>query len=208
MKKSKICGIYKITHIESGRCYIGLSVDVLSRWKVHAFHSKASNTHLYNAIRKYGIQCFAFTVVEECPKECLSAREIFWIKECNAFGNGFNLNEGGDSPSQTPESRKKKSEALKGKKKTPEHNAKVSAANKGQEASDEQRILFSIAAKARWADPVRRAALMASRAKKRVCSQETKLKLSKAQSKYMSVPENRSKISTFWKKNKEHNHDH
>lgn len=200
MKKTKICGVYKIEHIVSGRCYVGLSVDIAARWRMHTFDAKKSDGYLYRAIRKYGIANFVFAVLEECPRDLLSEREKFWIKELAAFGSGFNLNEGGTAPLQSAETRKKTSDALKGRKKTAEHNAKVSAANKGQKVTEAQRVLFAIAAKARWADPEKRAALMSSRSKKRVCSEETKLKLSMAQAAYMSQPGHREQLSETMKR--------
>lgn len=199
MKKQKITGVYRITHTESGRCYVGLSVDIAKRWKAHIADVGKAPWKLHRAMAKYGVAAFSFEVLEECTAEQLGERERFWIHKTDAFTLGFNMNEGGDAPPHTPESRKKTSEALKGTKKTPEHNAKVSAANKGQKPSEAQRALFSIAAKARWDDPERRAALMASRAKKRVCSPETRARLSVALSRYMANQDNRKQRSDVMK---------
>jgi len=35
--------------------------------------------------------------LEECPKELLDEREIYWIKYYNTFENGYNLTVGGNS---------------------------------------------------------------------------------------------------------------
>lgn len=50
---------------------------------------------------KYGIDNFLFEVIEECKRENLNEREIYWIKQYNSFffdknSNGYNLTRGGD----------------------------------------------------------------------------------------------------------------
>lgn len=59
----KIIGIYKITNVCNGDCYIGKSVDILVRWKSHINisknkKSKAYNYYLYRAFRFYSIENF------------------------------------------------------------------------------------------------------------------------------------------------------
>lgn len=207
MKKQTICGIYRIQHVDSGRCYVGLSVDVAKRWKHHLNQVGKTPWKLHRALAKYGVSAFSFDILEECEATKLGDRERFWISKLNAYTLGFNMNEGGDAPTATPERKAKVSAALRGVKKTAEHNAKVSAANKGYKPSDAQRILMSIAAKARWEDPERRSALMATRSEKRVCSPETKAKLSAALSRYMSNPDNRKQrsegVAASWKRKRE-----
>lgn len=95
-------GIYCITNKINGKCYVGQSVNIEQRWNSHKsrpFNPKSSqyDSIFYRAIRKYGIDNFIFTVLEECPKEELDKREIFWIKKLNSFNNGYNLTIGGDS---------------------------------------------------------------------------------------------------------------
>jgi len=36
-------------------------------------------------------------VIEECPKEKLDEREIYWIKFYDSYNNGYNLTKGGMS---------------------------------------------------------------------------------------------------------------
>lgn len=52
------------------------------------------------SIRKYGINNFDFEIIEECPKEELNEREIYWIDYYNTyFGEGYNCTIGGDGAS-------------------------------------------------------------------------------------------------------------
>lgn len=71
--REKIQGIYKITHIESERSYVGQSVDIGNRWKQHCKRgtgadSKTTNK-LYDAMLRYGIESFRFEVIEVIEDE-------------------------------------------------------------------------------------------------------------------------------------------
>ena len=181
MKTQPICGVYKITNKADGRCYVGLSVDIHKRWRAHlAAAGSAKQYEIHKAMAELGPTAFTFEIIELCSRSELSHREIHWVQEHRAYLDGYNMNPGGTAPVATADSKRKTSLALVGKPKAPEHVAKVSAALKGRKPSDEQRKLFSEAAKARWSDPEKRAALMQSRSRKRVCSAETKAKLSAA----------------------------
>ena len=94
-------GIYKITNKINGNAYIGLSVDIKRRWKTHFQRYKDSSNKeyekvLYKAFRKYGIENFDFSVIEECSLEELRKKEKYWIAYFDTFHNGYNANEGGE----------------------------------------------------------------------------------------------------------------
>ena len=100
----KICGIYKITNTVNGKVYIGQSIDIKKRWTNHkkdAFWQKAEcyQYPLYKAMRKYGIPHFDFVILEECSREQLNEREIFYIQQyhANKKKNGYNQTLGGDT---------------------------------------------------------------------------------------------------------------
>lgn len=92
-------GIYKITNLLNGKCYIGQSIDIEKRWVEHKSiynHPRCSNYHIYKAFRKYGIENFSFSVIEECEQSLLNDREKFWIQHYNSFEHGYNMTIGGD----------------------------------------------------------------------------------------------------------------
>lgn len=90
-------GIYKITNLINNRIYIGQSTNIQSRWEEHKFYSSNEHTALQAAFKKYGVSNFSFEVIEECSKEQLDEREIYWIKFYDSYNNGYNLTKGGMS---------------------------------------------------------------------------------------------------------------
>lgn len=93
------CGIYKITHISTGKSYIGQSVDVATRWKQHIKRGLGADpitrNKLYPAMNELGPENFTFALLEECPKEQLSEREKFWISYYQTYDFGYNETIGG-----------------------------------------------------------------------------------------------------------------
>ena len=97
--------IYKITNIITGKSYIGAtSKPVNVRWKQHVRDSRKDRCKfrsLYQAIRKYGKDNFKFYIIEKCPEDILSEREIHYIKQYNSLSHqeGYNLTPGGENTS-------------------------------------------------------------------------------------------------------------
>lgn len=91
-------GIYKIENLINHNCYIGQSRNIYKRWSNHktaAFNSndKGYEYPLYRAIRKYGLDFFDFSILEECSIEELNNKEIYWI---NFYQPVYNQTEGGN----------------------------------------------------------------------------------------------------------------
>jgi hypothetical protein len=111
-----IVGIYKITHRDTGKAYIGQSVDIFKRWKSHSNFAQAKKNWqiIKHALNKHGVAQFIFEVLEECSKEDLNDREIYWIKHFDTVSPaGYNLTSGGggvQNPSK--ETRAKMSKAV------------------------------------------------------------------------------------------------
>ena len=108
-------GIYKITNLINGKCYIGQSINITERWREHRtrYHQpsfKQFNCPLYRAMRKYELKNFSFEVIEDCSyledeneyRKELNKREKFWITyyKSNISDFGYNLTEGGDAQSE------------------------------------------------------------------------------------------------------------
>lgn len=90
-------GIYKITNLSNNKIYIGQSINIAARWEEHLYWSSNSECPIHRALRKYGVNKFSFEIIEECPKEELDTREIYWIKYYNSLSpNGYNLTPGGN----------------------------------------------------------------------------------------------------------------
>lgn len=94
--------IYKITNQINGKNYIGQTrFTVKKRWNEHIFNAlhTSINYPLYSAIRKYGVDNFSISLIEEVEDEKLDEREQYWISEYNTYiGNneGYNATLGGE----------------------------------------------------------------------------------------------------------------
>ena len=108
--------IYKIANKENGMIYIGQTIQTLEdRWRQHR---KKSSTCLYlkRAFEKYDIDNFIFEMICCCHDTDLDKLEIQYMAEFNSIvPNGYNLREGGNSGRHNEETKKKISDALKGR---------------------------------------------------------------------------------------------
>lgn len=94
-------GVYCITNKVNGHKYVGMSNDIALRWKGHIYESRCCSSKsydkaLYCAFRKYGIDNFDFSILEECLDiETALVKEIYWINILDTKNNGYNEIEGG-----------------------------------------------------------------------------------------------------------------
>lgn len=94
--------IYIITNNINKKVYIGQTNDPKRREREHFsfgyIKDKKEIKILYNAMIKYGIQNFNFSIIEG-PVENYNEREKFWIEHYNSLTpNGYNMTEGGEEP--------------------------------------------------------------------------------------------------------------
>lgn len=78
----KKCGIYKITNLETGKIYIGRSIDIDARWKKHKSNlrnGKHVNKGLQSDYKKYGESAFEFEILKLCDPSILAYEELFEI---------------------------------------------------------------------------------------------------------------------------------
>jgi len=91
--------IYKVTNQINGKVYIGqTNYTVENRWRQHltdAAREDISDRPLYRAIRKYGPEAFTVECIEECPRDQLDDREIYWIDQYQSYQYGYNATPGG-----------------------------------------------------------------------------------------------------------------
>lgn len=149
-------GVYLIRNIVNNKVYVGSATkNMRTRWFRHRTLLRAGkhhNLHLQSAWNKYDEGSFEFSVILQCkPEDCISL-EQWWINELCAADNkyGYNISPTAGScfgVTHTNETKKRMSEAHKGRKKSPEHVAKVTAANRGLKRSAESRAKMSAAKK-------------------------------------------------------------
>jgi group I intron endonuclease len=107
--------IYKFTHIDTGRAYVGQTTQDPNRRRLeHVCHSNHSpkSYHFHNALNLYGIDAFTFEVIAEATSvEELNSLEIKFIEQFDSITNGFNIREGGGNKTHNPESIERMREA-------------------------------------------------------------------------------------------------
>lgn len=93
---SNLGKIYCAHCIFTGKKYIGQTITKLEyRISQHFTFSKIYHHKFANALKKYGVSGFIWGIIEECEKDLLNEREIYWINEHNTFKKGYNSTLGG-----------------------------------------------------------------------------------------------------------------
>lgn len=145
---------YKVTHVESGKAYIGITTRNLKiRWKEHRICSRRFGVS--PAIRKHGPSAFSIEQIASAKSlDDLHELERTLIKQHGTLAPaGYNLSGGGDgtwNPSEETRRRisiaarsmsdatkKKISDAGKGRRKSAETCAKIGAVHRGLKRSPE-----------------------------------------------------------------------
>lgn len=88
-------GIYKITHIDSGKCYVGQAANIADRWKQHCKRGVGAEdwtrNKLYPAMYSFGVENFSFEIIEECSRAQLNEREDYWQDFFHAKDFGYSI---------------------------------------------------------------------------------------------------------------------
>lgn len=94
----KVCGIYKITNLKTNEVYIGQSKDIRDRWNQHCKCGLGidtpSRSKLYQSMLNYGLENFAFQLLEKCEPNQLDEREKYYIEAYNSIDYGLNMQNG------------------------------------------------------------------------------------------------------------------
>lgn len=155
-------GIYKITERDTGLCYIGQSTRIEVRFKEHQK-------------KRFPIESHTYETLMSCDVEALDRMERFMIAAWSTLAPlGLNRTIGGNGAfgPQSEETRRKISEANKGKTRSEEYLRKQSEAQKGKTrppCSEEHCRKISEANKGKTRPPR---------------SEETRCKLSEANKRY------------------------
>lgn len=176
-------GIYEIVNLVNGKRYVGSSVDLSRRLRVHRRHLVVGTHHnarLQRAWKKYGPEAFDFRVVLLCGTESLIEQEQAAIDRLKpeynlspTAGNllGFRLTDEQRAAckgrKQTEEWVQKRSQSHVGAKRSEETRRRISEAMTGKKhktpRSAETRAKLSEAMKARPENPERVAKMAATK---------------------------------------------
>lgn len=83
-------GIYKVTNLINGKCYVGQSKNIQRRFWEHRCISHEGNKNLRKDLIQFGKENFSYDVIEECSIEQLDEKEKFWISKINPEYNTYN----------------------------------------------------------------------------------------------------------------------
>lgn len=95
--------IYKLTS-PSGKCYIGQTIDLKSRFNRYKNKHCKNQKHLYKAILKYGFENFKTDIIKtvtsdtkEALQILLNEWDVYYIDFYKSVENGYNISHGGSS---------------------------------------------------------------------------------------------------------------
>jgi len=206
--------IYKAENKKTGEVYIGKTIKTLHiRKNQHINDSKrGSNYRFHKALNKYGGDNFEWEILCETDSNSkLNLLEIFYISAYKRMTSLYNLTDGGEGnlgwiPTEetrgkigianskriiSDETRKKLSEAGKGRKHTEEAKKKIGLIHKGKIISEEAKKKIGEANSKYTRDDSYRKK-MSEVKKGEIRSEETRLKMSNAK-------------KLYWKNKKEEN---
>lgn len=92
--------IYKITNKINGKIYIGQTIHTLAHRKSRHLKCMQNGVdrHLYNAMRKYGVENFVFEEIDHTDNiEDLNYLESYYITKYDSVRKGYNMGYGGDN---------------------------------------------------------------------------------------------------------------
>lgn len=169
-------GVYRIRNMIDGKVYIGSSTrSFRKRWAEHRNHLRLGKHHsvrLQRAWNKHSEESFIFEIVERCaPQFCIAQEQVFltWLRPTDpklgynnspTAGSSFGAKHSDESrlkmsrtaktrPPVSDETRKKLSQAGRGRRVGAETRQKIGRANSGKVRSDELRRRISATNKGR-----------------------------------------------------------
>jgi group I intron endonuclease len=133
-----ICGIYCITSLDTSKQYVGRSIDLKTRLRLHRYDSVKHpefSPELYADMRTFSIEHFKVELLEECAADDLAARERFWLDALGSEHNGYNYHR--KDFRHIDETKQRFSWLRRGRVFSDEHRQHLSQAGMGRKYSDE-----------------------------------------------------------------------
>lgn len=192
-------GIYGIFNKTNGKCYIGSSKDISTRWSGHRGQLRAGRHHsicLQRAYDKYGKDSFAFCIIELVCESDLIRCEQEWIDRLNTVApNGYNVSPRSDRPigSKGYKLSNEQKAAKRAYRHTQEARELIRQAGLGRVFSQQAKDKIAAANRAREVPQERRDKIASSLIGK-VQSDETKAKRAEAHRELWADPSKRASI--------------
>jgi group I intron endonuclease len=183
----------------SGKGYIGQTTVSISK-RLYCHTKSKGCRFLYAAIKKYGLDNFFVGAVGCYPLSDLDAMEVRFIKEFETLcPDGYNLTTGGYGNHKcSDETRKRMSEAQKGKPKSEGHKRRLSEGNTGKPMSENTKAALLTANIGKPMHANTKAALMEANLGNHL-SDEHKRRLSAAKKGKPKSEDHKRRLSEGWR---------
>lgn len=132
--------IYTITNLINNKIYLGYTTNFPLRRLQHLSTLRCNrhdNEHLQNAWNKHGEKNFTVEILDSCEPQFLVSQEHYWSNLLRVHDRNYGYNILPTHPyelanSHSEESKRKISEANKGRKMTKEHIEKIASQRRGR----------------------------------------------------------------------------
>ena len=167
----QIYTIYMATNIITKRSYIGFD----SNWPTRMKSNRKNCIKFQNALQKYGREAFEWTVLYQSQDKdhTLNEMEQYFIDQFDTLNNGYNICKGGAA-------------TMLGRKVSKETKKKMSEAKKGRVFSDEHKAALKMSKQCISAETRMKMSISASSRPRLSRSQETKEKIGASNSKALA----------------------
>lgn len=194
-------GIYKITHTESNRFYVGSAKSIKSRWSTHRqdlIKNKHHSKYLQSIYNKYGKDSIIYEVIEYCEISELLIREQHYLDTLKPVLNTVKTAGSPIGYKHSEETKRKQSERQRGRKVTFSEEALVNIreGHKNRVYSPEVKLKMSLVAKSNnnFKPTVESIAKVVAFHTGRKRSEETKRKISEGRKGKQVSPEGLAKM--------------